>query len=124
MLANILNTTMPGIIDDSFQTQESVIYDYQNIQEQNNTFAKEIHNLTALNLKQEQDLQRKDEEIQRLLDELSQITFVKENLIPNLTIHDNVTCDVCQATPIVGVRFVCQLCNYNLCEGCEVESNH
>jgi len=53
MLANILNTTMPGIIDDSFQTQESVIYDYQNIQEQNNTFAKEIHNLTALNLKQE-----------------------------------------------------------------------
>jgi len=53
MLANILNTTMPGIIDDSFQTQESVIYDYQNIQEQNNTFAKEIQNLTALNLKQE-----------------------------------------------------------------------
>ena len=31
MLANILNDTMPGIIDDSFITQESQIYDYQAI---------------------------------------------------------------------------------------------
>lgn len=35
------------------------------------------------------------------------------------TVHENVTCDGCDATPLVGLRFKCRFCrNYDLCERC------
>ncbi|XP_042145750.1 E3 ubiquitin-protein ligase HERC2 isoform X2 [Ixodes scapularis] len=35
------------------------------------------------------------------------------------TLHENVICDGCDATPLVGSRFKCRFCrNYDLCERC------
>ena len=43
------------------------------------------------------------------------------------TIHNNITCNECNISPIVGYRYKCLECeNYNLCEKCEkiVEHEH
>ena len=57
----------------------------------------------------------------------------KEKIIPiiseNKPIHSNVSCDICKAYPIVGVRYNCTVCsNFDLCENCEEnkwkEHNH
>mmetsp|Transcript_10030 Transcript_10030/g.11416 ORF Transcript_10030/g.11416 Transcript_10030/m.11416 type:complete len:113 (+) Transcript_10030:948-1286(+) len=40
-------------------------------------------------------------------------------------IHRNVTCDNCQASPILGVRYRCVVCeDYDLCSKCECEDIH
>lgn len=39
--------------------------------------------------------------------------------------HSNVTCDCCDAYPIVGVRYKCAICpDFDLCERCEAKGNH
>jgi len=41
------------------------------------------------------------------------------------TIHHGIVCDGCQATPIVGTRFKCTVCNdFDLCEQCEAKGVH
>lgn len=38
------------------------------------------------------------------------------------SVHEGVTCDGCQQTPILGTRFKCTACdNYDLCERCEAK---
>lgn len=40
-------------------------------------------------------------------------------------VHQGVTCDGCQMSPITGVRFKCRVCsNYDLCESCEAKNVH
>ena len=40
-------------------------------------------------------------------------------------IHDEIVCDGCHKTPIVGIRYKCQLCHYfNLCHNCFSKSDH
>ncbi|XP_055332393.1 uncharacterized protein LOC129584283 isoform X2 [Paramacrobiotus metropolitanus] len=42
----------------------------------------------------------------------------------NVTVHRQVTCDVCRSTPITGIRFKCLTCpDYDLCETC-LARNH
>lgn len=39
--------------------------------------------------------------------------------------HENITCDVCNASPIVGVRYKCINCSdFDLCEICEARNAH
>ena len=41
------------------------------------------------------------------------------------SVHSNVTCDGCGASPIAGVRFKCMVCpDYDLCERCEAAALH
>ena len=35
------------------------------------------------------------------------------------TTHHGIKCNKCGKEPIIGFRFKCSVCNYNLCEGCE-----
>lgn len=40
-------------------------------------------------------------------------------------IHDEVTCDVCRVSPVIGNRFKCSVCpDYDLCETCEQDHAH
>lgn len=40
-------------------------------------------------------------------------------------VHDGVTCDVCGASPITGVRYKCTVCHdYDLCAKCEATGQH
>ena len=40
-------------------------------------------------------------------------------------IHQNVACDGCDMSPIVGVRYKCSVCqNFDLCSTCEELANH
>lgn len=53
---------------------------------------------------------------------------IKPNLeqipcIESQTIHYRVSCDMCNAFPIVGIRYKCTVCpNFDLCEKCESEN--
>jgi len=39
--------------------------------------------------------------------------------------HERVSCDVCNMTPIVGIRYNCSVCSdYDLCAGCEEKVGH
>jgi len=39
--------------------------------------------------------------------------------------HEGVTCDMCNASPIVGVRYKCTVCNnYDMCQTCESYQQH
>jgi hypothetical protein len=41
------------------------------------------------------------------------------------TIHTRVACDGCDASPIVGVRYKCSVCqNFDFCEKCEEKATH
>jgi len=41
------------------------------------------------------------------------------------TIHHGVSCNKCEASPIEGVRYKCQICeDFDLCEKCELKSDH
>jgi len=50
----------------------------------------------------------------------------KPNQLPNVeskTVHFRISCDMCQASPIVGIRYKCSVCpDYDLCEKCESEN--
>jgi len=40
-------------------------------------------------------------------------------------VHEGVTCDGCQQSPITGIRFKCKVCrNYDLCSTCEGKNIH
>jgi outer membrane biosynthesis protein TonB len=40
-------------------------------------------------------------------------------------VHAGVTCDLCGASPITGVRFKCMIChNFDLCDKCEASGKH
>ena len=41
------------------------------------------------------------------------------NLSTCKTVHDGIKCDICLKMPIIGCRYKCSICNYNLCENCE-----
>lgn len=38
--------------------------------------------------------------------------------------HPNVSCSNCLMLPIVGIRYKCSECSMNLCESCEVSTDH
>ena len=43
----------------------------------------------------------------------------------NHAVYENVQCDGCGITPIVGIRYKCSTCsNYDLCEACEGTKDH
>jgi hypothetical protein len=45
--------------------------------------------------------------------------------VKKLSVHNNIKCDKCLITPIVGVRYKCQICpDYDLCQNCEVLKPH
>lgn len=40
-------------------------------------------------------------------------------------VHQGVTCDSCQATPVVGYRYKCQICpDFDLCQDCKLQNQH
>jgi len=39
--------------------------------------------------------------------------------------HEGVTCDMCNTSPIVGIRYKCTVCdNYDMCQTCESYGQH
>jgi hypothetical protein len=43
-----------------------------------------------------------------------------QNKVLNKTIHNGVTCDGCNQSPIIGVRYKCTVCeNFDFCDDCE-----
>jgi peptidoglycan hydrolase-like protein with peptidoglycan-binding domain len=41
------------------------------------------------------------------------------------TLHEGITCDGCQQSPISGVRYKCRVCpDYDLCSSCEAKNTH
>ena len=53
-----------------------------------------------------------------------------ESLIPSLResmmkpqgiIHDGISCSICKISPIVGSRYYCTTCDFDICESCEPE---
>ena len=39
------------------------------------------------------------------------------------TIHYGTKCEICNLTPIIGIRYKCHICkNYNICERCEFKN--
>lgn len=57
-----------------------------------------------------------------LKSELSTISSMQSSNMPIQ--HLNISCSICQANPICGVRYKCSECSVNLCESCESTSDH
>ena len=39
------------------------------------------------------------------------------------TTHHGIKCNKCGREPIIGFRFKCSVCNYNLCSDCEIKNS-
>jgi hypothetical protein len=50
---------------------------------------------------------------------------MQERLSNRVTVHRNYECDGCKATPIIGIRFHCVICeDFDLCEECKFREEH
>uniref|UniRef100_A0A914BXT0 Uncharacterized protein n=1 Tax=Acrobeloides nanus TaxID=290746 RepID=A0A914BXT0_9BILA len=48
-----------------------------------------------------------------------------DSLCANLNVHENISCDRCETTPIVGIRYKCLGCpDFDLCSDCENKMTH
>ena len=50
---------------------------------------------------------------------------IKEPIIIQEIVHENIFCDMCGAAPIKGIRYKCSVCNdFDLCEKCYATGEH
>ena len=76
-------------------------------------FRKGKTEVTKANLRRQFEKQLVKAEVSRMLG------------VPLPAQHDNTTCTLCKATPIIGVRYKCTVCpSTNLCELCEATTVH
>ena len=62
-----------------------------------------------------------EEEQKKKEDEIEQIFGNESNIVLSKIIetHNGIKCDICEIEPIVGIRYKCKDCIFNICEDCE-----
>ncbi len=103
------------ICPDLYQTKLEEINKYEDLQESLLTTKKEFESkLSGI----ENKIKSKKQELTAFICQKSQISSIK-------TTHEDISCSNCNASPIIGKRFNCLVCDeYNLCENCESKNEH
>ncbi|CAF1006697.1 unnamed protein product [Adineta steineri] len=71
-------------------------------------------------------LEPNKKEYENALKECLKVSQIINTSSVNPIIHNNVYCDLCQCSPIIGIRYKCKVCcNYDLCSKCvQLNRNH
>ena len=81
--------------------------------------------IKAERTKVNKELQSAHEQLSGLVVEIEDLRAKIREDVGGASIHDNVRCDACNMSPLVGKRYKCAVCkDYDVCEKCYLGDEH
>lgn len=121
----IQEVKVPEVVPEKIQKNESCVSEVKSIDDSISQKLSQMMPEIISKIKEQVLTESKIRQPKKVEEEVKEKTEVKPESSNSQVVHAHVTCDECQASPIVGIRYKCVVCpDFDVCEKCEAKSTH